>query len=339
MIRAFSALFVAYFTLVAVNPATAQETLTFKFGTLAPDNTPWSRLLQEFKQKLEERSGGRAKMKIFLNGVMGDERAMLQAMRIRKLNGGGFSTGGISTVVPELQIFELPFLFHNNEEADYIMDHVLRDDMARALETKDLYLLMWAENGWLDFGNKRHAIRSPTDMKDVIWFNQESEVMFAFWRSLGVNAVPLTIPEVLSSLQRDVVTGYHNTPVFATGAQWFTQTKYWTVSHHIYQPAAVVIDLSFWKKLSPADQQIVTEIAAELQPRVRSEVRGLDKDLLDGFKKAGIQINYLSDAERAAFEKATAHVGEEMVKKGAFPQAMLDKTRMALAEYRKKAKK
>ncbi len=325
---------------LAAAPVSAAEVFNFKFGTLAPDNTPWSALLQEFKKKVEERSKNQIKMKIFLNGILGDERAMLQKMKFGQLTGGGFSTSGISTVVPELQIFEVPFLFRNNEEVDYVLDHVVREEMSKALAAKGLYLMMWAENGWLDFGNSKRELHSPADMKETKWFTQESDVMIAFFHSLNATAVPLAVPEVLSALQTGIVGGYHTTPVFASGAQWYSQTKYWTVSHHQYQPAAVVVDMKFWNKLPPDVKAIVTEIGNELQPKARADVRGLDKDLLKGFTENGIKINTLTESERAVFEKATAGVGDEMVKKGVFSKPLYEKTRKALAEFRaKKGKK
>lgn len=325
---------------LSVPAASAEETFRLKFGTLAPDNTPWSKLLQEFQKEIEKRSDGRVKMKTFLNGILGDERAMLQKMKFGQLTGGGFSTGGLSTVVPELQMFEIPFLFHNSEETDYVLDNVVRDDMAKLLEQRGLVLLMWAENGWIDFGNQKRPIHSPADMKDIKWFTQESDVGLAFYKALNATAVPLAVPEVLSSLQTGIVEGYDTTPVFASGAQWYSQTKYWTVSHHRYQPAAVVIDLKFWNKLPPDLQQKAREIAVEVQPRARNDVRGLDPDLFKGFKEQGIQINELTDAERAQFEKVTNVVGDELVKQGIVPKALLEKTRKALAEYRaKKGKK
>jgi TRAP-type C4-dicarboxylate transport system substrate-binding protein len=318
-------------------PAAAQsqgKEIRFKFGTLAPDNTPWSKLLVDFQKEMDKRSGGRAKMKTFLGGILGDERAMLQKMKFGQLQGGGFSTGGLATVAPELQLLEIPFLFRNSEETDYVLDHVIREDMAKALEKRGLLLLSWAENGWIDFGNQKRPIRTPADLKDIKWFTQESDVGIAFYKALGATAVPLAVPEVLSSLQTGVVEGYDTTPVFASGAQWFSQTKYWTVSHHRYQPAAVVADMKFWNKLDKADQDMALLIARELEPRSRSEVRGLDEGLLKGFREQGIQINELTDKERAEFEKVTTVVGENLVKQGVIPAELLKKTQKALADYR-----
>src|SRR5476651_1609359 len=87
--------------------AADDEPIELKFGTLAPDNTPWSDILKNFKKNLQKATQGKIKVMLFLNGGLGDEAAMLQKMKFGQLTGGGFSTGGISTVVPALQIFEI----------------------------------------------------------------------------------------------------------------------------------------------------------------------------------------------------------------------------------------
>src|SRR5690349_7751634 len=122
----------AFVSLLCVGTTAFAEDYALKFGTLAPDNTPWSRLLQQFKKQAEEQSQGKVKVKIYLDGKQGDERGMLQKMRFGQLTGGGFSTGGMAAVVPELQILELPFLFESNAESDYIMDKVLLTDLTQA---------------------------------------------------------------------------------------------------------------------------------------------------------------------------------------------------------------
>ncbi len=334
MIRISKATFFLLAFIFTLGIARAEAAYQLKFGTLAPAGTPWADLLEEFKEKVESQTKGEVKVRVFLNGILGDERAMLQKMKFGQLSGGGFSTGGISTVVPELQVLELPFLFRSSEEADYVLDHVAKEELETVLEKRGLKLIMWAENGWLDFGNQSKPIHSPADMTSTKWFAQESDVMLAFFKELDVTAVPLAVPEVLSALQTGIVGGYHQTPVFATGAQWYTQTKYWTISHHIYQPAAVVIDKRFWDKTPENLRNIVMSIAQELQPRVRTAVRSLDEGLLKGFREAGVKIDELKPAEREAFEKATAGVAERLIKQGVFPQSLLDKIRKGLADYR-----
>lgn len=314
--------------------AGAQE---LRFGTLAPDGTPWSDVLQEFKQRIEKDSAGRLAVKVYLNGSLGDERAMLEKMRFGQLMGGGFSTGGISTVVPELQILELPFLFRDDAEADHIMDTVLHEDLRRAMEARGLHLWIWAVNGWLDWGGKA-PIHKPEDLRKAKVMMQESAVQAAMYEALGVKATPLPVPEMLSALQTGLSDTFFTSPIYGTAAQWFTQAKFWMDCDAVYQPAAVVFAKSFWDAL-PADiRALIDGYGAEMQKRVRQAVRGLDAELFAGFRENRIEIRTWTAEEREAFRRAALPSHQAMVKKGAFSLDLLERVYDALAAYRSRNK-
>ena len=333
--RFLSALFAL--CLLAPLQASAEEVFEIKFGTLAPDGTPWSEVLQEFKRNIERDSGGRIKVKVYLNGVLGDEKAMLQKMRYGQLNGGGFSTGGISSVVPELQILELPFLFNDHEEADYVMDKVLYDDLSAALEKRGFKLWIWAENGWLDFAGKR-PIRSPGDLQASKVAMQESDVQLAMYEAFGVKAVPLPVPEILGALQTGMVDAYSGSPVFATAAQWFAYTDHWVDSDHIYQPAAVIFSKKVWDSL-PADlQKLIDGYREKVTADARAAVREIDVELFEGFRENGIRVHEWAPGQRAMFRDAAWPAHAAMVERGAFSKEMLEKTYKALESFRARKK-
>lgn len=314
-------------------PSTALAQHEIRFGTLAPDDTPWSEVLMDFKSKVEADSGGKIKVKVFLNGALGDERAMLQKMRYNQLTGGGFSTGGISTVVPELQILELPFLFRDDAEADFVMDEVIKPELEAAMEKKGLKLFVWAVNGWLDFAGPK-PINSPADLQSCKVVMQESQVQLAMYKALGVSATPLPVPEILGGLQTGMVNAYSGSPVFSTAAQWFAHTEAWVDSNHIYQPAAVVFSKRFWDSLEPELQTLIEGYAPQLQTDAREAVRGLDDELLQGFAENGIAVSTWSEAERASFQLAAWPSHKAMVAEGAFTQELLDKVYTALEKRR-----
>ncbi len=313
--------------------APAGKVYEIKFGTLAPEDTPWSDVLFAFKEKVEAESNGQIQVKVWLNGALGDEKAMLQKMRFGQLNGGGFSTGGISTIVPELQILELPFLFESHAEADYVMDEVIRDDLVAALAAKDLHLWIWAENGWLDFGGSK-PILTPADLASSKVAMQESTVQLSMYEALGVKATPLPVPEILGALQTGMVDAYSGTPIFSTAAQWFAYTEHWTDTNHVYQPAAVVFSKRFWDDMPSDLQEIVTRHAAQMQTDVREGVREIDPELIEGFKENGISVSTWTPAQRQTFRDMAWKSHQDLVQRGAFSQALLDKTYAALESYR-----
>jgi TRAP-type C4-dicarboxylate transport system substrate-binding protein len=165
---------------------------------------------------------------------------------------------------------------------------------------------------------------------------QETDLQRALWNALKADPVPLAVPDVLNGLQRGMVTAYTTTPIYATASQWFTQTKGWTDSNHIYQPAAVVFDKKWWDGLDQELKDKINSFSADLQKSARADVRGIDPELMEEFRAGGIAVHTLSAAEREAMQAATAGVVEELISKKVFERELYDRVVAALADLRAK---
>src|SRR4051812_6253883 len=58
-------------------PAEGSKDTVLRLGSLAPEGTPWADLLEKFKAKVEEATGGAVKVRLYLNSRQGDEEEML----------------------------------------------------------------------------------------------------------------------------------------------------------------------------------------------------------------------------------------------------------------------
>src|SRR5690606_30465507 len=119
---------------------------------------------------------------------------------------------------------------------------------------KDFVMVTWAENGWRSIGHKSKFLKAPADLKGVKIRSQESKVHLAFWKKLKASPQAIAVPEVLPALQTGVVEAFDNTPLFTLAADWQTAIKFYSVTEHIYQAAAVIYSKRFWDKLSEEDR-------------------------------------------------------------------------------------
>ena len=168
--------------------------------------------------------------------------------RGERLQGGGFSTGAVGEAldIPLLQMIELPYLFNNEAQADAVLDDVLYEPTKSALSEKGIAFYSWTENGWRSFATKGDsAPTTPEALKAYKMRSQESPVHLNMYKSLEVQAVAKPVSEVLSSLNTGIVTGFDNTPLFSLAAGWIEPVTHYTLSRHIYQPAAVMYSQSF----------------------------------------------------------------------------------------------
>lgn len=336
----FPVVLVAAALLFDIAAARADEPITLRLATIAPEGTPWAETMDRFKKRVEAESNGRLRLRAFLGGTLGDENSTVAETRRGTIALWGGSTGALGSVVPEMQMLELPYLFHNEAEADYILDEVLFDDFKKLLEARGFILLFWAENGYQSVGSKHGFVKSPGDFAGRKFRSQESSVHLNTFRALGAMPVPISATEVLSSLQTGVVDGFANTPLFAFAASWYQGVKYYTVTNHVYQPAAVLMSKRVYDTLPPDLQKILIGDSRKQAQEGRVGVRALTPYLIQNFENAKVAVHHSTDAEKAAFAKATLPVHEQFIKgEGKSAAPLYEKARKALEARRAAARK
>ncbi len=321
-------------SVAAQNSARAAE-IELKLATVAPDNTPWSELLKRFKSAVETKSNGRIKVKVFLGGTLGDENESVIKCKRGQIQAVGASTGAIASQVPEVNVVELPYLFHSFEEADYIVDNVLTAPLEGVFRRYGLVLGFWTENGFRQFGSKGNAIRKPGDLKGKKMRSQESTLHLDMWRAFGASPVPIPTTEVLTALETGTVDGFDQATLFAIAASWHKTIKSFTISNHIYQPAIITYNKEWFEAL-PQDLQtlLITEGRA-LQVKGRKAVRKILPDLVDILKGENIQVVELSAAEKQPFEEAALPVRQAFRNtQGKDAVLLLDAVEKALTAFR-----
>jgi TRAP-type C4-dicarboxylate transport system substrate-binding protein len=292
--------------LLADQPLQAEPAYVMNFGTVAPDGTPWSDQLRGIKKKIEAQSNGKIQVKLFLGGALGSEIEMIQdVQRGERLQGGGFSTGAVGSAleVPLLEMVELPYLFKNNAEVDAVLDNVLYTPAKDALGEKGIAFFSWSENGWRNFATNG-KVTSPEELKAYKMRCQESSVHINMYKAMGVQPVAKPVTEVVPSLNTGIVDGFENTPLFFLAAGWIQPVSHYTLSRHIYQPAAVMYSKSFVDAL-PADlKALVMDDPAGEAKKGRDSVRALENDLIETIKGMGKEVTELTDAQHKVFRQA-----------------------------------
>lgn len=324
-------------TAATARPAAA-ETYELKIATVAPDKTPWADLLKDYKKAVEKASGGRIKVRIFLGGTMGDENETVRMTARGELSGVGASTGAVASLVEELNAIEIPFLFKNANEADYVLDKYLLAPMEKKFEAKGLVLVMWSENGFRHFGAS-FPIKKPGDLKGKKMRSQESYVHIEMWKSFQASASAIPTTEVTTALKTGSVQGFDQALLYMVAGAWHTSIKHMTLSAHIYQPAVITFNKAWFDSLPPDLQKIVIDEGRAIVRGGRAAIRKMNPKLVDIVKKAGVTITTLTDAEKEEFAKAAAGVRAKVKAKSASTKEVVELIEKGLADYRAKAGK
>ena len=306
-------------------------------GSLAPKGTPWMNLLGEMEKRLEEESGGRINVIVRPPGMMGEVEMVRETRRGERLQGCGVTTAAISEGgnMPELQLVELPFLFYDNGESDWVLDNVLFDHFSGTFQKRGFVLGIWSENGWRSFATKGKPIRSPDALKGFKMRSQESDVHMAMYKTFGATAIQKPMTEVLSALNSGVVDGLDNTALYIQAGGLAEPVDYFTVTKHIYQPAAIIFS-KVWMDTLPPDLQKMVLGVKDMATRGRAEIREEDAAMMENFEIFDVEVVELTAAERAAFKTRAKMMHAPFAASLEGGPALLKMLNEALVEYRSK---
>lgn len=313
-IRLFSA---AALTAALVVPATShaqsrtctvEEPCVVRMSTVAPRGTPWADQLNRLKDYFEEESGGRLDVRTYLGASEG-EVSLARQCKDGALEGVGVSTGAIASLVPQMGVFELPFLFESVEQADDVIDNHMFGPIEELLGSNGFQLYFFSENGFRNFATSNGAaVRSGADLSAIQMRSQENWIHEEMYRALGGNPVGIPVTEVSAALSSGNVQGFDNTPLYSQAAGWHEFVDSWTVSNHIYQPAVILWNQEWFDSMPSDLQELLLSRRAEETRRGRTAIRGIGPLLLQNFGAFGVTVYELTDAERASMAAATSSV-------------------------------
>ncbi len=286
-------------------PASAQqqEQIRMRIATVAPEGTPWEKQLRRLKQHIEQESGGRIRVQMFMGGSLGGEKALVRRTTQGSVQAFGGSAAALGTQVPELDVIEAPYLFETAEEADRVLDGPAKPIVSELMSKRGLVFGLWAENGFRSWFTKERPIRQPSDLNGLRMRSQESQVHLDTYRAFGASPQAIDVTNVLTSLQTGVVDGFDNTPLFAFATSWYQAARHLNLSQHSYQPGIIVYSKTWFDGLPPDLQRVLTNVPAELVTDGRDQVRRMDPILIRNLERYGIDVHRPSATERAAFAK------------------------------------
>ncbi|MBI5622907.1 MAG: TRAP transporter substrate-binding protein DctP [Elusimicrobia bacterium] len=325
---------VATLLALAAGPASAQKVI--KFATLAPEGSTWMKVLSELNAELQTASGGKLKFKIYAGGVSGDEKDVVKKMRIGQLHAAGFTGVGIGEIAPRLRILDAPWLFNSAAEVDAVHQKFDKE-LIGALSDAGYVLL-----GWTDLGSvlvfSKTPFKGPEDMKKAkMWVWEGDPIAEAAYKAIGVSPVPLSIVDVLASLQTGLIDAVYGPPMGVIALQWHSRTK------HIYSvpmaeaSGAVLLSKKFYDTLAPEEQKVLTEVSAKHLKRLLELTRKENGQALDTLvKKQGLVLSEKPTAQTLElYRKLGAQARKELAGR-LYPVDLLTRIEKFLEEYRAK---
>lgn len=316
----------------AIMPARAAE-YTLKWGVVTRGD-----MQEKFGHKLAEvlpkATNGRVEVKVFPGGQLGNPAALLEGLQLGTIEGYENPADFFTGVDARFGVFSIPFLFRDTAQANKVLaDPEFNDFVLKMAEAKGLVgvnLAVAAES--LYFGAKK-PLRSLADFKGLKLRVNATPAERARMAALGATAVPMGLPEMITSLQNGVIDGTMSGISIYVNFNLQNINKTLTETHDTLLISYGALSKAWLDKLPPDLRQIVIDEARKLQPWARQTAVDEVEELRKKWIERGGEIITLPPADQAELEKRLKPIGAEVTKDDPTLKAFYDKIQAIAAKY------
>ncbi|MCF6092406.1 TRAP transporter substrate-binding protein [Microaerobacter geothermalis] len=293
------------------NPTEA-KTYTIKVANYFATDHPQNIALREkFKPMVEEMSGGTLKVQIYDNSKLGAEKEFYDGVRNGTIE-MGIPGMIMQSDIPKLAVGEWPFLFKDYEHVKKVLNGPIGEELTEDLEkVHGVKALAWSANGFRMFSSNR-TLASIEDFKGLRLRMPNIPNYIKLGQLLGANVTPLPFSEVFTALEQKVVDGQDNPIATLKASGWYEVQTDVLESRHMFSPNLYIINLNFWNKLTPEQQNVIQEAAkasASYEWELMEKSYEDDKKFLE---EKGIKFTPVDDKYRADLEAAVQPLYDEI---------------------------
>ncbi|HEX8164692.1 MAG TPA: TRAP transporter substrate-binding protein [Beijerinckiaceae bacterium] len=281
--------------------AFAQSKMVLKATDVHPLGYPTVEAVVRMGKKLEEATKGRLSIQMYPSMQLGGEKEMIEQAQVGALAIARISTGPMGPLVPELNVFNMPFLFRDTAHMEKVIDGPIGDELLKKLTdhpTAGLVGLCWMNSGTRNVYNSKKPIRTVEDLKGLKIRMMGNPVFVDTMNALGGNGVAMGFDQLINAMQTGVVDGAENNePTYTTG-QHYRYAKYYSLTGHLMIPEILVFSKRIFTSLPKEEQDLVMKFSKEAQQEERALWYEMEKKSIEEMKKAGVEIVEVGDKKQ-----------------------------------------
>lgn len=272
---------------------------------------------------LDEKSGGKLKLTAFWGGALGGDLQATQALRAGVQEAVVSSSSPLAGTVPALGVFDLPFLFASNEEADAVVDGAFGEFLNGKLAEVGLVNLAYWENGFRNLSNSSRPVTKWEDLEGMKVRVMQNNVFLDTFQNFGANATPMAFGEVFSALETKTIDAQENPYVTIDTSKFYEVQEYVSETRHAYTPFLFLFSKPIFDSYTPEEQAALKECAIVGRDEERKVIRELNQKSLEKIQAEGVKFNTLSPEEQkrmleksqVVYEKHKETIGADVIER------------------------
>ena len=282
---------------------------TFKIAVGDAHGSAQHALGTKFVELFEQKTGGKHKAKMFLNGQLGSEQDTVNDAAIGTLDFSLLAINNITPFSPTVGIFTLPYVILSLEDAEKLTQGPVGQELVEnTIRDAGVRIVGWTYTGFRVLTNSKKPIKTLADLQGVIVRVPKNEIMIDTYKSWGINPTPMAWSETFTALQQKVVDGQDNPYLTVHSMKFYEVQKYVTAIRYIFSIEPLVVSEAVFQDMNEATQKAVLEAGKEATLHSAAHLRASEAAIKEDLLAKGMQIDEPADGEKEWIEKATAAV-------------------------------
>jgi tripartite ATP-independent transporter DctP family solute receptor len=273
------------------------------------DDYPTVAAVKHMSQLLDQKSGGKYKIKVFNKGALGTEKETIDQVKIGALEMTRVNISPMNSVCAKTQVPTMPFLFHSVEHMRASLDGPAGEEILKSCEDQGFIGLAFYDSGARSLYAKR-PIKTVADVKGMKVRVQQSDLWVALVGAMGGNATPMPFGEVYTGLKTGLLDAAENNIPSYESVKHYESAKYYSKTEHSMAPEMLLMSKIVWDKLPKADQDMVRAAAKESVAFQRKKWDEQETKSLAAVKAGGAEI---IDVDKKSFQAVMGPVYDKFM--------------------------
>src|SRR2546428_8058147 len=295
---------------VIAAPALAQQKQVWKASDVHPLGYPTVEAIVRMGKKLEAQTNGRISIQMYPQMQLGGEKEMIEQAQVGALQIARISVGALGQVIDELNVFNMPFIFRDEQHMRKVIDGPIGAELLEKISANPATRLIAL--GWMDAGTRNvyanKPVTKPADLKGMKVRMMGSPIFVETMNAMGGNGVAMGFNELYSAMQTGVVDGAENNEPTVLAQNHYQVAKIYSLTGHLIIPEMFVFSKRTWDTLSKEDQALLKKLSREAQFEQRTLWDEKTAKATEELKAKGVQF---VPADKQAFFKATQPVRDK----------------------------
>lgn len=314
----------------------AKAKYTWNIATIVPKGMGWVQQYEKLVMPtLDQATNKELKIRIHWGGVQGKDSEVIKKIKGGKLEGAGLDARGTVMGVKEISVLELPFLFNNYDEVDYVRSK-MHGTFDKYAEKSGFFLGLWIDQDFDQIYSSKYDFADTRQFAQARYANWCGEMEKKLFESLsGSSSIyPADIDTFISMVSKGSVDTAVAPALWVVGTQLFSVFNSVNQVKIRYSPGSMLVSKKAWDELPEEYRKRFLEKRPGLETTINQAVRLDNRKALAAMARYGIKVVTMSDANIAVMKEKTRKVYAEMTD-SAFPKHLLDEVNAKIAEFRR----